>query len=201
MTVADAKSFLRKVALARRDSLSAAERAAAAQAIAARGLPVALDVGTIVAGYAAIRSEIDPAPLMQLLAARGACLALPAVVASDASLVFRAWSVGAPSFLGRFGIAEPAADAPLLVPQIILLPLAAFDRGGHRIGYGAGYYDRTLAGLHTQGLRPITIGIAAAVQEIGRVPALPHDASLDYIATERELIETRSTQVADSLYR
>lgn len=201
MTVADAKSFLRKVALARRDSLSAAERAAAAQAIAARGLPVALDVGTIVAGYAAIRSEIDPAPLMQLLAARGACLALPAVVASDASLVFRAWSVGAPSLLGRFGIAEPAADAPLLVPQIILLPLAAFDRGGHRIGYGAGYYDRTLAGLHTQGLRPITIGIAAAVQEIGRVPALPHDAPLDYIATERELIETRSTQVADSLHR
>jgi 5-formyltetrahydrofolate cyclo-ligase len=172
-----------------------------AQAIAARGLPLAIDLGTIVAGYAAIRSEIDPVPLMQTLAARGARLALPAVVESDVSLMFRAWSVGAPSFLGRFGIAEPAADAPVVVPDVIIMPLAAFDRDGQRIGYGAGYYDRTIAGLHTQGLRPITVGIAAAVQEIERVPALPHDVPLDYIATERELIETRSTQVADSLHR
>lgn len=201
MSVADLKSSLRKAALARRDGLSAAERAAIARAIAARGLPVPFASGAVVAGYAAIRSEIDPWPLMQVLAARGARLALPAVVAAGAPLVFRAWSAGSPHVIGAFGIAEPAPDAPVLVPQIILLPLAAFDRRGQRIGYGAGHYDRTIAGLGGQGVRPIAVGIAAAVQEIERVPALPHDAPLDYIATERELIEPGSSEVADSLHR
>ncbi len=191
------KAILRTAALAARDALSGAHRTAAAQAIATRGLPFAIIPGTIIAGYAPIRSEIDPIPLMQNLAARGARLALPAVAARDTPLTFRVWSAGDKLLRGPLGILEPSPESAEIVPDIVLVPLAAFDRSGHRIGYGAGHYDRTLAQLRTSKpvtAKPVTaIGIAFAIQEIDDIPALPHDAALDYVLTEAQMLDFRSS--------
>ena len=180
------KNELRTAALARRDALGAEQRAAAARALAARMPPLEITSSTVVAGYAPIKSEIDPVPLMQSLAARGAALAMPAIAARNAALVFRAWNPGEALVRGAFGIFEPPATVTQVVPDIVLVPLAAFDRAGHRIGYGAGYYDRTLAQLRNG--RPVTaMGLAFAVQEIPQVPALSHDVRLDYVLTEAKL--------------
>jgi 5-formyltetrahydrofolate cyclo-ligase len=186
------KANLRATALAARDALSAEQRAAAAQALATRGLPFAITPGSIVSGYSPIRSEIDPVPLMRALAAQGARLALPAVMARGKSLAFRAWSAGDRLMLGPLGILEPSPAAAELIPDIMLVPLAAFDRAGHRIGYGAGHYDYTLA--HVRKVKPIAaIGVAFAVQEIEAVPALPHDVALDYVLTETQAFDFRSS--------
>jgi 5-formyltetrahydrofolate cyclo-ligase len=185
------KSDLRATALAARDALGGDQRRAAAQAIAARGLPVEIARGTIVSAYSPIRSELDPAPLMRALAAQGARLALPAVMARGKSLAFRAWSFDDRLMLGPLGIPEPSPAATEVVPDIMLLPLAAFDRLGHRIGYGAGHYDFTLA--HLRKVKPIlAIGLAFAAQEIDAVPALQHDVALDYVLTEAQVFDFRS---------
>jgi len=186
------KADLRAAALAKRDALSDDERAAAAQAIALRGLPMQIAPGTVVAGYSPIRSEIDPIPLMQKLAARGAPLALPVITARGQSLRFRVWSPGDRLMRGPLGILEPSPAAAEIVPDIVLVPLAAFDRSGHRIGYGAGHYDRTLAQLHkSKGFA--AIGLAFAAQEVEAVPALQHDVALDYVLTETRVLDFRST--------
>jgi 5-formyltetrahydrofolate cyclo-ligase len=186
------KATLRATALAARDALSAEERTAAALAVAARGLPFAIVPGSIVSGYSPIRSEIDPVPLMRALAGLGARLALPAVMARGKSLAFRAWSPHDRLLLGPLGILEPSPAAAELIPDIMLVPLAAFDRAGHRIGYGAGHYDFTLA--HVRKIKPIAaIGVGFAVQEIEAVPALPHDVALDYVLTETRAFDFRSS--------
>jgi 5-formyltetrahydrofolate cyclo-ligase len=187
-----AKATLRATALAARDALSVEQRAAAALAIAARGLPFHIAPGAIVSGYSPIRSEIDPTPLMQMLAAQGARLALPVIVARDRPLRFRAWSAADRLVRGPLGIPEPLADAAELVPDIVLVPLAAFDRAGHRIGYGAGHYDRTLE-LLRRSKAVTTVGVAFAVQEIEAVPALPHDVALDCVLTETNAFDFRSS--------
>jgi 5-formyltetrahydrofolate cyclo-ligase len=185
MSAIPSKGDLRKIALDARDALSEETRAAASQALAKRGLPFEMVAGTIVSGYSTIRNEFDPAPLMEKLAAQGAKLALPAVPARGKSLVFRAWSPGDRLTLGPLGILEPSPAMAELIPDIMLVPLAAFDRLGHRIGYGAGHYDFTLA--HLRKLKPITaIGVAFAAQEIKAVPALAHDVALDYVLTEKK---------------
>jgi 5-formyltetrahydrofolate cyclo-ligase len=185
------KSALRTAAVAARDALTIEQRAAAAQAVATRGLPIEIARGTIVSGYSPIRSEIDPAPLLRALAAQGAQLALPAIMARGQSLAFRAWSPNDKLLLGPLGIHEPSPAAIEVIPDIMLVPLAAFDRAGHRIGYGAGHYDYTLA--HLRKLKHIiAIGLAFAAQEIVAVPALPHDVALDYVLTETEVLDFRS---------
>jgi 5-formyltetrahydrofolate cyclo-ligase len=185
------KAELRTTALAARDALSDDDRAAAALALAGRGLPVEIARGTIVSGYSPIRSEIDPFPLMWALAAQGARLALPAVTARGKSLAFRAWSAGERLMLGPLGILEPSPAATEVIPDIMLVPLAAFDRLGHRIGYGAGHYDYTLA--HLRKVKPVTaVGLAFAAQEIEAVPALQHDVALDYVLTEAKVFDFRS---------
>jgi 5-formyltetrahydrofolate cyclo-ligase len=184
------KASLRRMALERRDVLPAQLRAAAAEAVASRPLPILLAAGAVVSGFSAIRSEINPMPLLRRFAAAGAQLALPIVVARGQPLVFRAWSFGEELERGQWGIRQPTADAPELHPDILIVPLAAFDRRGYRIGYGAGYYDLTLHALRA--IKPITaIGLAYAMQEIDAVPALPHDAALDLVLTEREVIDCR----------
>jgi 5-formyltetrahydrofolate cyclo-ligase len=186
------KTTLRAAALARRDALSDAQRDAAAQALAARGLPFDIARGAIVAGYSPIRSEIDPVPLMRKLAAQGAQLALPVIIARDAPLIFRIWSPGAELVRGPLGILEPSPEAARVIPDVLLVPLAAFDRSGHRIGYGAGHYDRTFAQLRAS--KAVTAaGVAFAVQEIEAVPALPHDVALDYVLTETQSFDFRSS--------
>jgi 5-formyltetrahydrofolate cyclo-ligase len=185
------KAELRAAALARRDALSDKQRAKSAQALARRGLPFEVTHGMVVSGYAPIRSEIDPAPLMRKLAEQGAKLALPAVLSRGKSLAFRAWSPDDRLMLGPLGILEPSPAAEELVPDIMLVPLAAFDRQGHRIGYGAGHYDYTLA--HLRKTKAITaVGTAFAVQEIKAIPALPHDVALDFVLTEKKVFDFRS---------
>jgi 5-formyltetrahydrofolate cyclo-ligase len=185
------KDILRVAALARRDAMSVQQRASAALAIGAQMPPLEITSSTIVAGYAPIRSEIDPIQLMQKFAGRGAELALPAISARNASLVFRRWVPGDELVRGLFGISEPSATAIEVTPDIVLVPLAAFDRAGHRIGYGGGYYDRTFARLRQ--LKPVAaIGLGFAVQEIPQVPALSHDVRLDYVLTETDLFDFRS---------
>jgi len=185
------KAALRQAALARRDALPPAERMAAALAVAERGLPVEITPGTVVSGFSPLKSEISPLPLLRRLADAGASLALPVVIGRGQPLVMRAWSFGAPLVSGVWGIREPPADAPELFPDILIVPLLAFDRRGHRIGYGAGYYDMTIARLRA--MKPVTaIGIAFAAQEIAAVPATPRDARLDLVLTERETIDFRT---------
>jgi 5-formyltetrahydrofolate cyclo-ligase len=187
-----AKATLRAAALAKRDALSDNKRATAAKAVAKRGLPITITPGTVISGYSPIRGEIDPVPLLRNLAAEGAQLALPAIVARGKSLAFRAWSPNDRLLLGPLGILEPSPAAAELIPDIMLLPLAAFDRAGHRIGYGAGHYDFTLA--HLRKVKAIVaIGLAFAAQEIDTVPALPHDVALDYVLTETEVLDFRSS--------
>ena len=194
-----AKATLRAAVLAARDALSEAQRTAAAQAIARRGLPVDIAPGAIVAGYSPIRSELDPTPLMQALAAKGARLALPVITQRGQSLRFRVWHQGDRLLPGSLGILEPSPAAAEVVPDIVLVPLAAFDRLGHRIGYGAGHYDFTLA--HLRKAKPlvgkpkpiVAIGLAFAAQEIEAVPALSHDVPLDYVLTETRVFDFRST--------
>jgi 5-formyltetrahydrofolate cyclo-ligase len=153
--------------------------------------PLDINSSTVVAGYAPIRSEIDPVPLMQSLARQGAALAMPAIARPDAALAFRAWKQGEALVPGAFGISEPSATAAEVVPDIVLVPLVAFDRAGHRIGYGAGYYDRTLEALRRHKTL-VAVGLAFTVQEIPQVPALPHDVRLDYVLTETDLFDFRS---------
>jgi 5-formyltetrahydrofolate cyclo-ligase len=185
------KASLRASALAARDALNEEHRTAAAQAIAVRGLPFDLAQNTVVAGYSPIRSEIDPTPLMRELAGRGARLALPVITVRDEPLQFRGWSIHDKLRRGPLGIAEPLPEAEELVPDVLLVPLAAFDRAGHRIGYGAGHYDRTLERLRA--LKAIrAIGLAFAAQEIAAVPALSHDVVLDYVLTETRSFDFRS---------
>ena len=184
------KNELRSRALSRRDALSVEARADAARVVAEALLPVELPRGVIVAGYAPINSELDPFPLMRALAGRGATLALPVIIERDHALIFRAWEPDEGLVRGQLGIFQPSSDADEVDPDIVLVPLAAFDRAGHRIGYGRGYYDRTLQDLRT--IKKITVvGVAFAVQEIETVPRLPHDEQLDCVLTERELIDLR----------
>ncbi len=185
------KNQLRAVALARRETISDGQRQDAARALAGRAAVFDIRPGMAVAGYMPTRGEIDPHPLMQALAARGARLALPLVVEPAAPLSFRAWRSGDALARGRFGVLQPAIDAPELTPDIVLAPLAAFDRRGHRIGYGGGYYDRTLQRLRAAGAL-VAAGVAFAIQEVEAVPASPHDALLDIVLTDVETIDLRS---------
>jgi 5-formyltetrahydrofolate cyclo-ligase len=189
-TVEDTKAQLRAALQARRDALPADERQAAAQTIAARTFPLAVTQGTIVSGFMPLKSEINPLPLMHKLAAAGASLALPAIAGRGKPLIMRAWRWGEPLNAGVWGLREPRPEAPEVNPDILLVPLLAFDRSGQRIGYGAGYYDMTIARLRAR--KTITaVGIAFAAQEVAAVPATAFDAPLDLVLTERETIELR----------
>jgi 5-formyltetrahydrofolate cyclo-ligase len=184
------KTELRRQAIARRDALPAGERAQAAETIATRAFPVAVAPGAIVAGFMPMKSEINPLPLMRKLAAAGARLALPVVAGQGKPLIMRAWAFGEPLIAGVWGIREPAPLAPAVAPDILIVPLLAFDRAGQRIGYGAGYYDLTIAALRAR-QAVVAIGVAFAAQEIAAVPATPRDAPLDLVLTEREVIDLR----------
>jgi 5-formyltetrahydrofolate cyclo-ligase len=180
------KAALRKAALARRDGLAVEAREQASRRIAeiVLGLPTIADAD-LVAAYWPIRSEVDIRPLIGLLHARGQAVALPQV--TPGGLVFRLAAEGAALSPGGFGLSEPGPGSPVAEPRVLLVPLAAFDRHGHRIGYGKGYYDRALARLDATG-RVLALGIAFSAQETPLVPAGPHDRSLDGIVTEAGLI-------------
>ncbi len=188
VTPEEFKAELRELALAKRNAIPAPERAAAAEAIAARPFPYQIKPGMMVSAYSPMQSELNPVPLMRRLADAGAKLALPVVVSRGRPLIMREWAFGDPLSTGTWGIREPMPDAPEAWPDILLVPLACFDRKGNRIGYGAGYYDLTINRLRV--LKPVVaIGLAYHTQHAAVVPSTPRDARLDMVLTEREVID------------
>jgi 5-formyltetrahydrofolate cyclo-ligase len=178
------KASVRAQALARRDALPPDARAQCALAIADRIARLSLPPGPV-AAYWPIRSEADPRPAARLLREKGREIALPCVTGDH--LVFRRWSEGDPLVSASLGLMEPPPDAAVLKPTVLLVPLAAFDRRGSRLGYGKGHFDRSIAVLSE--LHPVvTIGLAYAGQEVPSVPAEPHDRRLDLIVTEAGVI-------------
>ena len=176
-----AKAAARKLARAKRATLAnIGAPARLAEAMLAQHAP---PKGAIIAGYWPMGDEMDPRPLMLALASRGHALALPVTPPRGQPLAFRAWAPGAALRPGPMGTSEPVAGEELR-PDLLLVPLLAFDRAGRRLGYGGGYYDRTLATL--PGAK--AIGIAYAGQEMPEVPAGPQDMRLPLIATEDSVI-------------
>lgn len=182
------KAALRAEALARRAALDDETRRRAAAVLAAAADALAIPAGAVVSGFVPVRGEIDVMPLLAALSARGHPLALPAVV-GPTELVFRPWRPGEPLEAAGFGLSHPPAAAGLAEPDVLLVPLAAFDGRGHRIGYGRGYYDRALARLDATRRRR-AVGVAFAVQEVAAVPDAPHDRRLDALLTDQGLRPT-----------
>jgi 5-formyltetrahydrofolate cyclo-ligase len=177
----DSKADLRRIALEHRATLSAP-----ADAFAAHAEALALAPGAVVAGYAAFRDEADPAALMAALAAKGHPLALPRIAAKRAPLVFHRWRQGEPLGAHQFGMAEPDPAAATVTPDVLLVPLLAFDAQGWRLGYGGGFYDCTLAKLRAA-KTIFAVGLAFTGQEIAAVSHDAHDQRLDAILTENGL--------------
>lgn len=182
------KSLIRNEFLARRRSTDASTADQAAQAVARRVMEALPPGPGVVAGYAAVRGELPLKPLLERLHAKGVTLALPCVQPESRVLLFRRWAPGEKLLPGMYGILEPETSAETVLPDIVLAPLVAFDRQGMRLGYGAGYYDATLAHLRAQGVLRAAIGIAYAAQEALSLPREAHDVPLDQIVTEQETI-------------
>jgi 5-formyltetrahydrofolate cyclo-ligase len=187
MTPKELKAQLRAERLAARDAIPADLRAAKSLDMAAHaGDAVTFAPGTIISGFLPIRSEADLQPLMARWRGRGARLCVPAIIDKQ-TIVFRELVHGVALVNTGFGTIGPSEDAAVLDPEIMLVPLSAFDIRGHRIGYGAGHYDRAIDRIRQKGLSPKLIGIAFDCQEVAEVPAEPHDISLDAILTESGL--------------
>ena len=181
------KRHLRKEALARRDALDPFWRVEVALEMAETAEEhIDFVPGQVVSGFWPMRSEVDVRPLMFALREKGARLCLPAIL-DKTTIVFRELVRGAALVEMGFGTAGPSEEAPVLDPSIMLIPLAAFDKRGHRIGYGAGYYDRAIARLTQNGHAPRLVGIAFNCQEVAEVPDEAHDVILPEIITESGL--------------
>lgn len=171
---------------AARQALSAAERRTVGQALAAHLRAFLSDrieggQGRVLSAYWPIKGEPDLRPLMAELHAAGAILALPLVETKAAPLAFRRWTPETKMVRGDWNIPVPPPDAPILTPEIVLAPLVGWDRAGYRLGYGGGYFDRTLASLTP---RPFAIGIGFQAARLATIYPQPHDIALDAILTE-----------------
>jgi 5-formyltetrahydrofolate cyclo-ligase len=146
----------------------------------------------VVAGYRPFREELDPTPLLEHLAAQGAALCLPVTPGrgEDGPLRFRRWRPGEALVCGAWGVEEPGPEAPEVRPDVILVPLLAFDARGGRLGWGQGHFDRTLRSLRAKG-RVLAIGIAYAAQQMDALPIEPHDEPLDGVLTETGYMSVR----------
>ena len=191
-SISDQKAELRNATLAKRDAMPADVRQRGGETIAARSFPLAIAPGTVVSGFMPLKSEINPLPLMKALAAAGAQLALPAIAGRGLPLTMRAYAFGDDFARGQWGIREPKPDRPEVFPDVLIVPLACFDRAGHRIGYGAGYYDMTIRRLRDM-KAIVAIGMAFAGQEIAKVPATERDERLDLVLTETGVIDFRGS--------
>lgn len=184
---ANLKAQIRRERLALRDAIPAALRAEKSVALTCHGeTGLSFAPGAVVSGFLPIRSEADIRPLLARLRQRGARTCVPVILDKE-TIVFRELSETTSLVSGSFGTAEPGPDAPELEPDVLLVPLSAFDPEGRRIGYGGGYYDRAIARLREKGLARQVIGIAFDCQEVPSVPAEPHDIPLDGILTESGL--------------
>lgn len=177
-----AKVALRKQAHALRAALAPDLRADAARAIAGHFFDhIDFAPEDVVAGYWSIRDELDCQPILIRLMDMGQSVVLPVVTGADAPLDLRLWRADAPLYEAGFGTLAPSDLAPRAAPDLVLVPLLGFDASGTRLGYGGGYYDRTIAALAR---KPFLVGLAFAAQELPAIPRETHDVPLDAVVTE-----------------
>ena len=200
---ADEKATLRKTAAKARAALASADLDAAERLAAQAGIlaeiarPLAgrsadSDAGApVIAAYLPIRSELSPLPLVAALAAAGMVTAMPVTPSPGNPLSFRAWAPGDALADGPYNTRQPPPDWPEITPHVILAPMLAFDDDGWRLGYGGGFYDRTLAGLRAAGHRVAALGIAYDGQRVGHAPTGPYDVRLDGVVTASGLRPAR----------
>jgi 5-formyltetrahydrofolate cyclo-ligase len=181
--IAAAKQAFRTESIARRAACDPADGATLKLHVLENAPP---PPGAVVAGFWPLPGEIDIRPLLETLHGRGHEIVLPVTPARGEALTFRLWTPGAELVRERFGTVRPTGAEKR--PDCLFVPLLAFDRAGRRLGYGGGYYDRTLAALPGA----VAIGCAFAAQEVENVPVNPHDIPLHGVATERELIWCRA---------
>jgi len=190
MDVSAAKRAMRSEMLARRNALTAAQREAGSAAIADRFLDLLHGLSArprCVSAFWPLDGEVDLRPLMHTLTAQGIVVGLPAVRGKDSALVFRRWQPGDPLVAAGFGLSEPAAGAPEVTPDVLAVPLLAFDSSGRRLGYGGGHFDRTLHLLRAAG-GVLAVGVAYDRQEAAEVPMNDLDERLDVVVTDRRTI-------------
>ncbi len=180
----DVKAEARKAAYARRkDAFRSGDAAAGAARLLAALAPYR---GRDISGYMPMRSEIDPLPAMADLALDGR-IGVPVIPGKAVPLVFHLWTPQGEMRDGPFGARVPVNGVEM-EPEVLIVPLLSFDRRGFRLGYGGGYYDRTLEALRAR--RPtVAVGFAWAAQEVEAVPVEPTDQRLDAVVTEAEIIE------------
>ena len=173
------KAAARAAAFALREQAFASGQGQAAELLADA---LAVQGGLVLAGYMAMRTEIDP---MAAMAAHRGAVCVPVIAGAGQALRFREWSPGCAMVIGQFGAKVPEEGA-WVEPQVLIVPLLAFDARGYRLGYGGGFYDRTLQGLRARG-RVTAVGFAFAAQEVDAVPVDAYDQRLDAVVTEREV--------------
>ncbi len=182
LAIEDAKAALRKQAHAARAALTPGEREDAAAAVARFFFDeIAYAPEDVIAGYWRIRDELDCQPILVRLMDGAQKVVLPVVAASDAPLDLRVWEADQPLYEAGFGTLAPSDLAPRAEPDLVLMPLLGFDASGTRLGYGGGYYDRTLAHISK---KPLLVGLAFATQELAHIPRDTHDIPLDAVITE-----------------
>ena len=187
MNLPDDKRRARSEAAKRRAAAHGLLHETAGLELAKRGLPFARQPEQrVVSGFSPYKSEISLLPLLTRLHGEGWVTAMPVVIGENLPLAFRAWAPGEPTVPGIWDIPVPPESAAEVVPDVLLVPMLAFDRRGYRLGYGGGFYDRTLFKLRAL-KKIVAIGVAYAAQEMAAVPRAPYDQPLDYVMTEKDL--------------
>jgi len=186
--LAPLKKVARAEAMSLRNAAHEQLKDEAARALVLHPFPVRPKTGhSVVSAFFPYQSEIDTRPLLGRLAGEGWTTSLPIVLALGHPLEFRRWAPGEPTIAGKWDIPRPPEDAQLVEPDVLLVPLLSFDRRGYRLGYGGGFYDRTLERLRLH--KPVVaIGVAYSIQEVDSVLHDHHDQLLNYVMTEKELI-------------
>ncbi|WP_108880984.1 5-formyltetrahydrofolate cyclo-ligase [Anderseniella sp. Alg231-50] len=184
-SISDAKKLARKAAGDVRKTAHGLLKISAAQALVDCGLEFAGEMaGKTVSGFIPYLSEIDTRALLGMLGAQGIETCVPVVIENNTPLEFRTWAPGDPTVPGRWGIPIPPDGSPVVDPDVLLVPMLSYDRSGYRLGYGGGFYDRTLEKLRA--MKPVTaIGVAYSAQQVDAVIRGEHDQPLDWILTEK----------------
>jgi len=183
----NSKPLLRKQTLAARSAISSKQKNLAvnnAAKLFIKNIP--MNHNDIIAAYWPISGELDCLPLVEQLWARGHQICLPVTIAENKPLIFRVWQKGQKLIDGGHGIKTPDKNTSILVPNIIIMPLVAFDKKGARLGYGKGYYDRTIAKMEQ---KPLLVGYGFALQEVEHINSESHDAPLDYVVSEKKVVK------------
>ncbi len=190
--ISDQKAALRRQAMAAASAAASAYGEEAGVRVAkAFFASIPLEQHSIISGYAPLKSEIDPMPLLTQLHKKGHTIALPHVEGKYLPLTMRRWKPGQKLVAGQLGTSQPEKTSDELLPNIVITPLLGFDRQGHRLGRGGGFYDRTIMELRARG-PVLAIGIAFSAQELPAIPHEAHDQRLDWIVTEERAFQIKA---------